>query len=158
MTINARSKGQRGEREVIALLVPVIQKVYESHGLGLVTPELKRNLMQSMEGGYDIIGLDWLALEVKRVENQASYNREQWWAQARKQTKEGQETVLFYRPNNTSWKIRMFGYLCVGSNGGVRVRTVVDINVASFLAWFEQRLIHELARLRAAGTAAGGAA
>jgi hypothetical protein len=52
--------------------------------------------------------------------------------------------VLFYRPNHNSWKVMMYGHLCVGSNGGYRVKSPVTIDLAFFLAWFELRLQHEL--------------
>ena len=64
----SRNKGKRGEREVVKLLQPVVNEVYES--LGLEPPLLERNLMQSHKGGCDLAGLDWLALEVKYQEQQ----------------------------------------------------------------------------------------
>jgi hypothetical protein len=142
MTLNARAKGQRGEREVVKLLQPVIDRVYVHHGLAV--PELERNLMQSRNGGYDIVGLEWMALEVKRVETDLNSMRWRWWQQARSQAKEGQEPVLFYRTNHSVWSIMMYGHLCVGVNGGPRVRSVVDIDLASFMAWFELRINHQL--------------
>ena len=49
----SRQKGQRGEREVCQIL---------AEHLG---GEFKRNLMQTQEGGFDILGLDEYAIEVK---------------------------------------------------------------------------------------------
>ena len=142
MSLNARAKGQRGEREVVKLLQPVVDKVYQSHGVP--APALERNLMQSMKGGYDIVGLEWFALEVKRHEKVSNSSTLQWWMQCKRQAAEGQDPVLFYRPNNINWRIMMYGYVCVGPNGGPRVKTVVDIDLPAFLVWFELRMIHQL--------------
>jgi hypothetical protein len=142
MPLNARAKGQRGEREVVALLQPVVTKVY--HAAGLPAPELERNLMQSRKGGYDIVGLDWFALEVKRHENLGLSGIREWWEQCTRQAAEGQEAVLFYRPNRLHWLIKMYGYLCVGPNGGYRVRSPVTVDLPTFLMWFELRLTRDL--------------
>lgn len=72
----SRNKGQRGEREVVKLLQPIVDKVYGS--LGLTPPVLERNLMQSHKGGFDIAGLHWMALEVKYQE---TLNVGMWWNQ-----------------------------------------------------------------------------
>lgn len=76
----SRNKGQRGEREVIKLLQPTVSRVYVEAGFPM--PELTRNLSQSREGGFDISGLDWLALEVKYQETE---NVKGWWEQACRQ-------------------------------------------------------------------------
>lgn len=146
MTINARAKGQRGEREVVKLLQPVVNRVYAQYGLAVV--DLERNLMQSLKGGYDIIGLDWLALEVKRHEkvSHGMSGMEGWWTQTVRQAVDGgREPVLVYRPNSTAWRVQMLGYLCVGANGGYRVKTKVDIDLQSFMLWFDLKLNRELA-------------
>lgn len=133
----SRNKGQRGEREVIALLQPVLDEVYGS--VGLESPALARNLMQSRNGGFDVVGLDWLALEVKfqQQENVAT-----WWRQCKEQAGPGdREPVLFYRRNNAKWRIRMFGCLVAGSE---RVRCPVDIGLEAFLAYLTLRLRREL--------------
>jgi hypothetical protein len=145
--INARSKGKRGEYEVIKLLQPVVNKVCGAYGYAAA--DLERNLTQARGGGFDISGIPWLALEVKRHENLGLSGIKEWWAQTRLQSKEGQEPVLFYRPNNTSWLVRMYGYLAVGGNGGVRVRAAVTVDLDAFLLWFEQRLIHDITKGRA---------
>lgn len=76
----SRNKGQRGEREVIALLQPTVDRLYVQ--AGYPTPILARNLSQSREGGFDIAGLEWLAIEVKYQENE---NVKGWWEQACRQ-------------------------------------------------------------------------
>ena len=59
----SRNKGQRGERAVAKLLMDATKELYEE--LGIEQPEFKRNLMQTQNGGYDLVGLDYLAIEVK---------------------------------------------------------------------------------------------
>lgn len=142
--VNARAKGQRGEREVVKLLQPVVNRIYGEHGLAVV--DLERNLMQSRNGGYDIVGLDWLALEVKRHEKVIQSGVNGWWAQTLRQCQAGQEPVLFFRPNQLQWTVRMLGYLCIGPNGGQRVRSTVTVDIATFMVWFELRLRYELSK------------
>jgi hypothetical protein len=76
----ARNKGQRGEREVIAVLQPIVNRVYLKYSFE--PPLLKRNLLQTREGGFDIMGLEWMALEVKYQEHE---NVNGWWRQTCKQ-------------------------------------------------------------------------
>lgn len=137
----SRNKGKSGEREVIKLLQPVLDTEYQR--VGKVPPTLRRNLMQSYKGiqGYDnhdLVGLEWLALEVKRQE---ANNVNSWWEQAVEQAGEGKEPVLFYRKNNAAWKVRMYGFL-IGLRK--RVQCPVDIDVESFLAYLSIRVAEKL--------------
>ena len=72
----AVSKGKRGEREVCDELQPIVDTVATS--LGMAAPRIRRNLQQSGDGGEDIIGLPWYAIEVKRCETLAL---DRWWQQ-----------------------------------------------------------------------------
>ena len=72
----AVSKGKRGEREVCDELQPVVDSVAKE--LGMAAPRIRRNLAQSGDGGEDIIGLPWYAIEVKRCETLAL---DKWWRQ-----------------------------------------------------------------------------
>lgn len=101
--VNIRSKGQRGEREAAALVASWANEVLR--GLGLPEVELKRNLQQSQEGGYDVVGFDWLAMEVKRHESLAQLS--QWWKQTLKQAGDGQVPFLMYRQNRSPWRFRI---------------------------------------------------
>lgn len=132
----ACSKGKRGEQEVVRLLQPIVDKVFEARGLDPV--KLFRNKNQSALGGYDIDGIDWLALEVKRQEN---LNLNGWWKQAVKQASIGQVPVLIYKQNFKKWKIQMFGYL---DCGGERVKTKVEISLEAFLVYFEVKMANVL--------------
>lgn len=127
-------KGKSGEREVIAYLQPIVTDVYEAHGLEV--PVLERNLMQSARGGYDIEGLDWLALEVKRHEQP---NVEAFWEQTLKQAGTKRVPVLWYRRNGGKWHVVMYVQL-----GWRTVRATVDI--ADFLVWFRNKLVQEIGK------------
>jgi len=136
MANRAVQKGNRGEYEVRDMLQPIVDKVYKH--AGKVAPILKRNLEQRRSGGADLDGLPWLALEVKYRE---ALRVDQWWAQAKRQAREGQDAVLIHRANYQPWRVRMYGALTVGPR---KVRCPVDITVEAFLVWFELRLRHEL--------------
>jgi len=149
----ARSKGQRGEREIVALLQAVVNEVYTAYNRKVIStteselvqyrtlevPLLQRNTIQSDRGGYDIVGLDWLAPEVKRCE---TYQLSTWWQQCRAQAKPHQTPVLFYRRNNVPWRVRMIGKLPIAQGRAVRV--VVDIAIGAFMLYLRERLVDEL--------------
>lgn len=98
----SRGKGQRGEREAATVFAEWSLPVCDYMGEAGI--ELKRNLMQSRQGGYDLVGLDWLALEVKRHE---TLSVGAWWTQTLKQAGPGQIPVLMYRQNRTPWRFRV---------------------------------------------------
>lgn len=146
----SRNKGAGGEREAIALLQPAVDEVcYE---LNVQRFELIRDSRQRYEKKhYDIFGCPWMALEVKRVENQSGLGS--WWEQVCLATAEGQTPVLMYRPNNSPWKIRTRVPISVVKGGfyegrgmfkPVRVRMAVDITFPDFLVWFKLKLKAEL--------------
>ena len=85
----SRQKGQRGEREVCQIL---------AEHLG---GEFKRNLMQPQEGGFDILGLDEYAIEVKFQEK---LQIEKWWEQTVEQA-EDRIPVLFFRRSREAWRV-----------------------------------------------------
>lgn len=133
----SRNKGQRGEREVIQLLQPVVNRVFM--GIGREPPKLERNLLQTREGGHDLVGLEWLALEVKRHE---TLQVNQWWEQTKKQAGDKKVPILFYRQNGQrSWKVMMFGFLPAGDK---RVRCPVLVEESAFMVYFENKLLHEV--------------
>jgi hypothetical protein len=141
----SRNKGQRGEREVIRLLQPTLNSVFAE--FSLEAPSLERNLMQTAKGGFDIIGLEWMALEVKYQEVE---HLEQWWeqtkAQAAKLGTDGKwrlvkEPILIYRKNNVKWNVRLFGILMAGE---ILVKAPVIVSAEVFLVWFENRVRTEI--------------
>lgn len=101
MTINQRSKGQRGERELFALL---------SDRLGTI---VRRNIDQTRQGGPDGLDLPGWAVEVKR--QQKAY-LEAWWRQTLDQAdKVGRRPILFYRANHRPWRaILLLSDVCPG--------------------------------------------
>jgi hypothetical protein len=144
----SRNKGARCEREVIKLLQPVVNEVWtqvfgERVGEWEI-PKLQRNTLQSDEGGFDIVGLQWLALEVK---HQEKLQVEKWWEQTVKQAKGKLEPVLWYKQNNVKFRVRIWGSIFVHSDGG-HIHEVIEMSVESFLVYFEKRLRSELEKSR----------
>ena len=134
----SREKGKRAEREVVKLLQPVVTKVYQEAGKEV--PLLERNLMQSHKGGHDIVGLEWMALEVKHHE---TLQIPQWWEQTKKQAGKTRVPVLIYKQNRIKWRVLLFGYLPAGQE---RVRCPCDVSLEAFIAYFEARLRHEVTK------------
>ena len=137
MGVNIRSKGQRGEREAAGFIMQWAEEVTIGHGLASI--ELTRNLQQARAGGYDLVGIDWLALEIKRHENlQVS----QWWKQAVRQAGPGQIPLLMYRQNRTPWRFRVTltaaHYAPCGHSGTSRL--TVDMDAEQTKAWFQHEL------------------
>lgn len=116
----ARNKGHDAEREVIKILTEACGKQVELH----------RNLLQTRQGGYDIVGLEWLAIEVKRQE---TLDVENWWKQTLKQADDNQVPVLIYRQNRKAWNIVMMGQV-----GNTLCR--VTINMLAFTFWLQDEL------------------
>lgn len=135
---NGIKKGKGGERELLNILQGQLDLVFLRRGYQ--PPELKRTgYQQSDNGGYDITGLDWLALEVKRCE---TLNLDAWWGQAKAQAKLGQAAVLAYRQNHKPWRFRLVGFLKV--NEGRALRMLADVNLSTFLEWVRLRCESEL--------------
>lgn len=132
----SQDKGKRAEREVVKLLQPVVTKVCSE--LGISDLKLERNLMQSIKGGYDITGIDSLALEVKHQETLAV---DAWWNQCLRQAGDNRLPVLLYKQNRQRFKVRVIGFLAAGS---IRVKAPVDITLDVFLIYFEHWLRSEL--------------
>lgn len=138
--IGRRNKGKQGEREVVALLQPCLDEVYG--GLKLAVPRLERNLLQSSNGGYDITGLDYFALEVKRQETDAPAAVQGWWEQTCHQAKEGnREPVLFYRKNGRPWRVRCYAQL---KAGGQSFGIPADMDAAHWLLYFKWKLYENI--------------
>lgn len=95
MSAMQRNKGANGERELARLLRDLL-------GDAVIT----RNLIQSREGGADLIldGYDW-ALEVKRA---ATAEIRTWWSQAVLQAmRAGKKPALAYRLDRQQWRFRV---------------------------------------------------
>lgn len=150
----SRRKGAGGELEIIKLLQPIVDEVCAE--LGKARIELIKDTRQRYEKKrYDIFGLPWMALEIKRVENQSGLGG--WWRQVKEATQPGQTSVLAYRQNHMPWKVRMRVYISVVKGGWtdgrdgresiyvkpVRVLMTVDVTWEQFIVWFRQRVIAE---------------
>lgn len=143
----ARNKGKRGEREVIDLLQPHVDSIYK--GFGLEPPVLQRNTLQSDSGGHDIVGLDWISLEVKFHE---TLQVAAWWKQTLEQAAKverrdgtrGAVPVLFYRQGGRrTWNVMMY----VGLLLEVPLYVPAVIRQDDFIEWFKRRLEREVERL-----------
>jgi hypothetical protein len=127
----------------------VVTEVYAALGCPSdQIPCLQRNTIQAHKGGYDIVGLDWIALEVKHQEKLAIGD---WWEQTTRQAQGGKEPVLFYKQNNVRFRVVMLGQIEIPrtiseKDGGRprRVRCPVDISTDVFLIYFRERLLAEL--------------
>lgn len=128
MALNARSKGQVGEREVADMLNAIIFTTTGTYG------DFKRNLSQTQSGGYDLESATYpqFAIEVKRVETLAI---EAWWAQAKRQANAKQLPILIWRQSRKPWHIRTYG-----SVAWSKTHCVVDISLEAFRAWFAEQI------------------
>lgn len=148
--INVRKKGRSGEQEVATLFRGWVEEVRETLGWEAERmPAIKRNQMQTAgmhrgEGQGDIVGIDWLSVEVKRVENDNKSNMSSWWEQAKSQAARGAEPVLFWRLNGSQWNVKLYGWLALPNDR--RVRAPVVITDSIFAVWFKERLKFELRR------------
>ena len=129
MATMGQNKGKRGEREVKDLHNAFMQDI----GRGDVV--FKRNSMQSQEGGYDLVGLPFLAIEVKFQE---ALNINGWWEQTIKQAAPNQVPVLFYRKARVKWRVKMYGALKVDEN--INLMVPVDIRVEDYFDWLRSVL------------------
>lgn len=137
-------KGKRAERAVASLLNPILFRVCEECS---VDPQrLSRNLRQTQQGGYDLDGLDWIAIEIKHHKVVAL---NAWWQQTLRQAGRDEqgipivgmiarEPVLIWKQHGGPWRVRMFGTLTI--EPGRRLRTPVDIGWEPFALWFEKRV------------------
>ena len=88
-----RNKGRRAEQIAVNL--------FKEHGF----TGAKRNLMQTGEGGYDITGLEPLAIEVK---DHKKLSIPQWWRQTtRNATGELIPTLIYHIPNTSRWMVQI---------------------------------------------------
>jgi hypothetical protein len=133
----ARNKGANGEREAILWLGGLAAPVC-AH-LALPPPVFERNLKQTREGGYDIEGLDWLALEIKRVETEY---QPKWWEQTRiNKRSTDQIACLLYRKNRQPWRARVELTVNIGPYS-VMLEPILDQE--QFSQWFRWQLYHRL--------------
>lgn len=91
MSINSKVKGAKGERELAKKL----------NEYGYIC---RRGQQYNGLEGEDVVGLDYIHIECKRVENLNIYNAME---QAKKDVKEGKAPTVFHRKNNKKWLVTM---------------------------------------------------
>lgn len=144
--INARSKGQRGEREIVDLLQEVVDTTRTRHKLEPIV--LQRNTLQAHLGGCDLHGLEGFSVEVKFQE--IDYNSA-WWAQAVRQAGATKIPILFYRRSRQAWTVKFRAYVNTPKD---RDQIEIDItcNEVDFISWFKEALdeacVDEMQRLK----------
>ena len=87
--MNSRQKGARGEREIAKILR---QRGYDAR---------RGQQYCGANGDADVVGLDGVHIEVKRVE---ALNIDSAVSQATKDAREDEIPVVFHRKNNAHWK------------------------------------------------------
>lgn len=142
-------KGKRGERDVAKLLNPILERVCHSHGIPAW--KLARNLTQTQSGGFDLDGLDWIAIEIK-WHQVVTGKLTGWWNQAVRQAGDSRVPVLIYKANGTKWRVRLWTLITIDADTKRRLRVCSDITFDDFLTWFEKRVEVEAAKKRAAAS------
>lgn len=115
--LRSRNKGKRAEREVAELfrgwladVASYWNKVVQpdvAPGVDLEALLVQRNQLQSDRGGFDLVGLGDLAVEVKHHEAPSVAS---WWKQTVEQARRAgphMVPVLFYRSNRQPWRVRL---------------------------------------------------
>lgn len=91
MAINSRTKGAKGERELANKL--------KDYGYNT-----RRGQQYSGLEGEDVVGLEYIHIECKRVER---LNLEEAMQQAKKDAETGQMPTVFHRKNRSKWLVTM---------------------------------------------------
>lgn len=94
MPINSKRKGANGERELARKL--------NEHGFG--TRRSVQYNGKAEEGQADLVGLDGIHIESKRVERLNIYDA---MAQAKHDAKADELPTVFHRKNNAKWLVTM---------------------------------------------------
>ena len=104
--------------------------------------ECKRNLMQTAEGGHDLLGLPGWAIEVKRYQSATTAVKSGWWDQAVRQAKEvGQKPVVLYRLDRQYSRALVVMPGCYFDEADFRC--VADIDAELFFALAREGLLTE---------------
>ena len=91
MAINSKKKGAKGERELASKL--------RDYGYNC-----RRGQQYNGLEGEDVVGLDYIHCEVKRVQ---ALNIDEAMEQAKEDSKDNQLPTVFHRKNNKKWKVTM---------------------------------------------------
>ena len=91
MSINSKAKGAKGERELANIL--------KDYGYNC-----RRGQQYNGLEGEDVVGLDYIHIECKRVERLDLYAA---MFQSKRDAKEGQAPAVFHRKNHYKWLVTM---------------------------------------------------
>lgn len=117
MGANPRNKGKSGEYEVIKMLQIICDEIWRE--FWMVAPTLRRNTAQYADGGEDIAGLPWYAVEVKRCE---TLQLAKWWLQCSTEALKSHPTALVETftedcPENWARTCKPFDFLGAKNSG-----------------------------------------
>jgi hypothetical protein len=131
---SSKNKGANAEREAADVIETWLREVYLS--CGVEPPKLKRNLEQVRIGGSDLIGVDWMALEIKRREQ---LQLSTWWKQTVRQAMQGQTPILMWRQNRCPWafRIRVTAYHGTPATGGRLQYYDADLSLDEGKRWLQ---------------------
>lgn len=141
MSINPKTKGASGEREIadvlnMLLCEAMVELQYPADQIGKAQKAVQRNQNQSAVGGCDLTNTFGLAIEVKRQE---TLSVDAWWRQTTVSALRNNETpVLVYRQNRKPWRVRLPGL--VPFNSGKAVSAVVEISWEDFKCFFKNHV------------------
>lgn len=92
MSINSKAKGAKGERELANKL--------KEYGY-----DCRRGRQYNGLEGEDVVGLDYIHIECKRVQ---ALNIDEAMEQALRDSKGENIPAVFHRKNNKKWKVTMY--------------------------------------------------
>lgn len=133
MSKMARDKGKRGEREIADRFIEIMESIENKLWSKVKhSQEVKRNTLQSDRGGFDLVGIPGLAIEIKRCETLALGS---WWSQCLAQARHGLMPVLFYRQSRKPWMVRTYTCIAIGPSSHW---VVSDFEADGFFKFYEQ--------------------
>lgn len=105
--VNIRAKGSKAELEFCTRFQPFFSQ------------KLERNLLQTREGGSDVMGSHPFVIEIKRVEDTCNGNKAKWWSQVCKAVKQPDIEIpcVAYRASRSPWSFLVSSDL-MGIEGG----------------------------------------
>ena len=143
MTINVRTKGQEGEREVAKIMNAIVAKVRTEKSLPALATEdehFQRNQNQSAVGGSDLSCPYPLEIEIKRQE---ALSINTWWNQTVASAARTKGIpILMFRQNRKKWRIMMLGEVPLLPNNSSKYLALpecrVEIDLDTFVRWFTE--------------------
>ncbi len=132
--LHSRNKGKRAEREVVKLIQPLVDRAFTD--AGRVAPLVQRNTIQSHVGGADLVGVPFLAIEVKHCE---IFCLPAWWRQTCEQM-DGRLPLLFYRKNHVEFRCRVVWAARMPVNDRWATDDYSDVDLWLGLLWLYWRL------------------